>query len=137
VSSDDEVTDTKGGVNEAGTLTYLPGPSTDVQLGKIFAPMLSQKTGFERILNDLSKRHRAFARAATEAAKERDEESQHPATNSLACQHPAFTIEIKLDGERMLMHYEREGSLIKFHTRNGNWFRYVIPGRCGQFVYFD
>jgi DNA ligase N terminus/ATP dependent DNA ligase domain len=119
-SADDEGgADTKGGVNAAGTLSYLTGPSADVQLGKVFAPMLSQKTGFERILNDISKRHRAFARVATEAAKERG--GDHPATNSLACQHPAFTIETKLDGDRMIMHYERDGSLVKFHSRRNKW----------------
>jgi DNA ligase N terminus len=128
VSSDDEAAaaDTKGYVTSSGTLSYLTGPSTKVQLGKVFAPMLSQKTGFEKILNDISKRHRAFAKAATETAANREE--SHRATNSLACQHPAFTIETKLDGDRMLMHYERDGSLVKFHSRRGNWFRYVqIP----------
>lgn len=125
VSTSDEVADTEGFVNSAGTLSYLQGPSTNVQLGKVFSPMLSQKTGFEKILNDISKRHRAFAKAATEAAANREE--SHRVTNSLACQHPAFTIETKLDGDRMLMHYERDGSLVKFHSRKGNWFRYVTP----------
>jgi hypothetical protein len=46
----------------------------------------SQTTDFAKILNDISKRHRAFAKAATKAAA--------------PCQHLAFTIETKLDGER-------------------------------------
>lgn len=81
-----------------------------IEFGTIFTPMLSARTGFKRVLNDLSARHRLAV------------QDQPPLRDTLAFVHPAFTMETKLDGERMLMHVRRDG-VVMMHTRNGNWYR--------------
>ena len=106
----------------------LENEPTRIQLGKPFTPMLSQRTGFDRLLNDVSERHRNFAR------KTDNEEYAKASLRSLAVRHPAFTIETKLDGERMLVHYFREGGLVKVHSRNGVWFSDVYSPVLGPMI---
>ena len=87
-----------------------------MSFGKIFWPMLSAKTSFERVLNDISKRHRSFAK------EQQNQEEPSAAAQSLSFRHPAFTVETKLDGERMLVHISRDG-IAKIQSRNGTWYR--------------
>jgi hypothetical protein len=93
---------------------HQPSPVVP-NFGSIFTPMLSEKTGFDRILDDLSRRHREFLKSE-EGIK------RFPKDKPLALMHPAFVIEPKMDGERMLVHASRDG-VIRMHTRNGNWYR--------------
>lgn len=95
---------------------YLPQSPVVPQFGSIFTPMLSERTGFDRVMDDISRRHRAYLK--TDEAKKR-----FPGESPLALQHPAFLIEPKMDGERILVHAGRDG-VIRMHTRNGNWYRY-------------
>ena len=82
----------------------------DVTFNAPFTPMCSERTGFGQLLTDLSREHRETSSAA------------------LALKHPAFCVETKLDGERMLVHYTAATGQVRMHTRRGNWYRYVLDG---------
>jgi hypothetical protein len=98
-----------------GLESYMPRSLASPQFGLPFSPMLSERTGFDRVLNDISHRHRSYIKT--------DGTVYFPnATSSLSFQHPAFSVEPKLDGERLLVHVSRNGN-VKMHTRRGNWYR--------------
>lgn len=61
-------------------------------------PMLSEKTNFGNILSRLRQKQKQFAETL---------EKDNPAKSSLALTFPAFTCEVKLDGERMLAHMKK------------------------------
>lgn len=103
--------------DDHGLDSYMKKSMSSPQWGIPFSPMLSERTGFDRVLNDISNRHRSYL--STDDAKHY---SQYLSHNSISFQHPAFTIEPKLDGERILVHVNREG-IVKMHTRRGNWYR--------------
>jgi hypothetical protein len=91
-------------------------------------PMFSERTGFDRVLDDISKRHRAYLQNNETGLKRFPNKDQQP----LALLHPAFIIEPKMDGERMLVHVSQDG-VIRMHTRRGNWYRCVLhplPSLC-------
>ena len=119
--TDSNLNDDEAGVDEAGTLLYLTGPTNEVQLGKMFAPMMSMRTNFYKLMDTLSKRHRLWAQRTINAAKEKEEDPPAYA-RSLAVWHPAFSIETKLDGERMLVHYDSTAGTVKIHSRRNNWY---------------
>jgi hypothetical protein len=102
---------------DLGLDAYMKKSLTAPQFGVPFSPMLSERTGFDRVLNDISSRHRSYL--LSDDAKLF---SQYISSHSLSFQHPAFTIEPKLDGERILVHVSRDG-VVKMHTRRGNWYR--------------
>lgn len=109
----------KGDVDQEkiGLASYMPHSLVAPQFGQVFSPMLSERTGFARILNDISHRHREYIQS--EAA--RRHAPSLPA-DCLAFTHPVFCVEPKLDGERFLVHFSRDG-IVKMHTRRGNWYR--------------
>jgi ATP-dependent DNA ligase len=97
--------------------SYMPKSLVAPQFGVVFSPMLSERTGFARVLDDISRRHRDYIQS--------DEARRHAPSvqpDSLAFKHPAFGVEPKLDGERFLVHLGRDG-VVKMHTRRGNWYR--------------
>lgn len=100
-----------------GLDSYMPKSLVAPEFGVVFSPMLSERTGFERALNDISGRHRDYIKS--------DDARRHAPNVSLDClafKHPAFVVEPKLDGERFLVHISRDG-VVKMHTRRGNWYR--------------
>lgn len=60
--------------------------------------MLSHRTSFESYLKDIAHRHHELDKVLPATS---------PAKSSLALKHPAFACEIKMDGERMLVHIKR------------------------------
>ena len=101
-----------------GLDSYIKRSLVSPQFGIPFSPMLSERTGFEQILNDISRRHRSFADSE-------DAKNLPNVSSSLSFKHPAFSVEPKLDGERLLVHVSRNG-VVKMHTRRGNWYRYEL-----------
>jgi hypothetical protein len=100
---------------------YQKMSPTSIQFGRVFTPMFSARTGFQRMLFELSDPHRTFLKDP------KSEDSDPDAAYKNLCpmlglQHPAFTMETKLDGERMLVHLSRDG-LVKIHSKQGNWYR--------------
>jgi hypothetical protein len=89
--------------------------------------MFSHRTGFDRMLFDLSFKHRTYLKDPIFGKLE--EQTSLKLTSCMVLEHPAFTIETKLDGERHLIHLTRDG-LVKIHTRNSNWYRYAGELAC-------
>jgi hypothetical protein len=108
--------------------SYLPNSPTGPTFGAIFTPMFSERTGFDRVLDDISKRHRAYLHDNEAGMKRFPSKDQQP----LALLHPAFVIEPKMDGERMLVHVSKDG-VIRMHTRRGNWYRCVPSSSSMRF----
>lgn len=98
--------------NEENT-PYILTSNVSLTFGRPFKPMLSARTSFEKCLDDISRRHRSFVDSLPD---------DHPLRQSLAFRNPVFSVETKLDGERMIIHASRDGS-IKIHSRVGNWYR--------------
>jgi hypothetical protein len=101
---------------------YLPSALTAVTLDAAFTPMLSRKTGFQTLLTDLSTRHRSYVSL--------EENQEHAAHALLAVRHPAFCMEVKLDGERLLVHCNGKDGSVKVHSRRSVWYRYVPVLLC-------
>lgn len=92
---------------------YILTSNVTLTFGRPFKPMLSARTSFERCLDDISRRHRSFVESLPDS---------HPLHQSLTFRNPVFSVETKLDGERMIIHARRDGT-IKIHSRVGNWYR--------------
>ena len=80
------------------------------------------KTSFENILTDLQKRHRAY----TEVLDKDD-----PLRTCLALKFPAFTCEVKLDGERLLAHMKK--GVVKVHVSSFVWSVLRLSTYISQF----
>jgi hypothetical protein len=104
-----------------GPLPYLTA-SNDIEFGVEFDPMRSEKTGFQIVLSNLSGRHREHFASAS---------SSSSADPPLAAVHPAFTVETKLDGERMIVHFRRDG-VVRIHSRAHVWYRCVTKRKHGD-----
>ena len=100
--------------------SYMLRSQIPIQFGIPFEPMSSQRTGFARVLTDVSFRHRNFVADHIQTNMD-----QHHADDDrlscLALKHPTFCMETKLDGERMLFHIDRDG-VVKIHSRRANWY---------------
>lgn len=94
----------------------MPRSSGLVSLGNTISPMLANRTSFESALTDTENRHFNHAK---KLAEEEDEDSIKLA-NSLAIKFPTFICEVKLDGERMLVHVNR--GLVTIQTRSSKWY---------------
>ena len=87
-------------------------PSTlPAVLQKTISPMLSRRTGFDTFLREVAYRH-----AQLDGALPRES----TAKSCLAIRHPAFLCDIKMDGERDLIHVKR--GIVTVQTRNGMWY---------------
>lgn len=80
------------------------------------------------LLTDISKRHRDYVKNPDDGHYER------PALHSLAITHPAFSVETKLDGERMLIHYFHETGIVKIHSRSSKWYSNLYSPVLGPAV---
>ncbi len=90
---------------------HLPKAKEPAALNNTIAPMLSMRTSFDNFLVDIQKRHKSYTSVL---------EKNDPLKSCLALRHPAFSCEIKMDGERILCHVKR-GS-VKVQTRNSVWY---------------
>ena len=100
---------------------YLTRSTAPIQLGVPFTPMFSHRTGFDRMLHDLSLKHRTHLNDPIFGTLN-ESTSYSKMASCMTLEHPAFAVETKLDGERLLVHLSRDG-LVKLHTRQSNWYR--------------
>jgi hypothetical protein len=77
---------------------YLPRSRAEAKLGNTISPMLAKKTTCASITTDLSVKHRDHAKNLRQ---------DEPGASSLALKFPPFICEVKLDGERMVVHVNR------------------------------
>jgi len=94
---------------------YLPRNGEPAALSHTIDPMLSLRTSFEGILSDLQKRHKAYVETM---------ETDDPQRSCLALKFPAFTCEVKLDGERLLAHLQK--GVVKLQVRLCRYPFYVL-----------
>ena len=102
---------------------HLPKNDEPAVLNHTIDPMLSLRTGFEKILSDLGQRHNAYADSL---------EKDDPLRSCLALKYPAFTCEVKLDGERLLSHMRK--GVVKVQTRNGKWYSNLYSPVLGPVI---
>lgn len=95
----------------------MPRQDAHIFLGDTISPMLAHRTSFESAMTDIETRHRKFAK---ELSEEEEDEVSNKFANSLALRFPTFVCEVKLDGQRMLVHVKR--GIVTMQTRNGVWF---------------
>lgn len=100
--------------------SYMEGSSEDIEIDKMFGPMLSVRSSFESVMYDLSFRHAKFLK------EWQGGDLLNEASMTLACKFPTFCMEVKLDGERMIVHIKN--GIVKMHSRNSKWFRYECNG---------
>lgn len=98
-------------INDANRLNHSPKCPEPAVLGGTLSPMLAIKVYPNNTLLKLRERHISYLDKL---------EKKDPLRSSLAMKFPAFLAEIKMDGERMIIHVEK--GKVKMHTRNGNWF---------------
>jgi DNA ligase N terminus len=104
-----------GGNMEAAANKWLP-QALPATLGNTISPMLSERTTFAKCLTQLQENHQRYLKSSS---------LFRPIP--LALKFPAFCAEIKLDGERMIVHMERQPQQqqkgrVTMHTRNGKWY---------------
>jgi DNA ligase-4 len=79
-------------------------------LGNTISPMLSNRVSFANCMTQLHHNHKEFLKT-----------SSHP--QYLALKFPTICAEIKLDGERMVVHIQGgEEGTVTMQTRNGKWY---------------
>jgi hypothetical protein len=86
--------------------------SGEAVLGASLAPMYSQRVHFRDAMAFLCRGHRAHAKKAF-----KDNPIKR---NLLPIRNPAFICEVKLDGERMIIHVNR--GIVTMNTRNGRYY---------------
>lgn len=113
----------RNAVDDHNRAQYLPKYNEPAVLNHTIDPMLSLRTSFEMILTDLQKRHKAYADVL---------EKDDPIRSCLALKHPAFTCEVKLDGERLISHMKK--GIVKVQTRNGKWYSNLYSPVLGPVI---
>lgn len=81
-------------------------------LGNTLSPMISVRSSFQKLMTQTHANHQEYLK-----------KYYPPSTKShrpLALQFPALSAEIKLDGERMVIHIQ-DGK-VTMNTRNGKWY---------------
>jgi hypothetical protein len=81
-------------------------------LGNTIAPMLALKVYFRDAMAELCRGHRVHAK--------KEFKDDPGKLNLLPLKNPAFICEVKLDGERMVVHVKR--GIVTMHTRRGRWY---------------
>ncbi|GKY98953.1 hypothetical protein MPSEU_000851100 [Mayamaea pseudoterrestris] len=100
------------GDHHIGLHNFMTLPAQPVAFGVPFVPMCSAKITPATTLRVISESHRKFDELLV---------STSPFKRALPLRNPAFIIETKLDGERMVVHYGRDG-VTKIQSRKSNWF---------------
>jgi len=94
----------------------MPCYLEEVQIGSTIRPMLSKRTNCSHVLIDMERMKDEFV-----FCKEDDETKLK---RLLPIQFPTFICEIKLDGERMIVHVRR--GIVTMHVRLYNIYLYIV-----------
>jgi len=97
-------------------ITWMEMTSGDVMLGNTIGPMLALKAHFSNALAELCRYHREHVKKTFRKNDMEDEEN----IDYLPFQHPAIICEVKLDGERMVVHVQK--GIVTMHSRRGCWY---------------
>jgi len=92
---------------------YSPETSPDpVRPKNAVSAMRSERSSFEQLMAQIGARHAFVIKKKLK---------NDPLRESLSLKFPAFIAEVKLDGERMIVHVSR--GKVTMQTRNANWYR--------------
>ena len=94
-------------------LYAFPANPDPIRINNTISAMKSDRTSFESLMADMSARHLEVINKKLP--------KDDPARERLALKFPAIISEVKLDGERMLVHINR--GQVPVHTRQGSWYR--------------
>jgi hypothetical protein len=91
----------------------MPCYLEEVHLGNIIRPMLSKRTSCPKVLEDMERLNEEFVFL---------EKQERYLKSLLPVKFPAFISEVKLDGERMIIHVQR--GIVTMHV-SPNYFYYL------------
>jgi DNA ligase-4 len=116
-------------------------PSQPAVLGNTVSPMLSNRVTFATCLTQLHGNHTEYLKQQT--ANNNGSSSYIP----LALQFPTVSVELKVDGERMMIHVQGAGDadadssssssgsgIVTMHTRNGKWYSQLYSPVLGPAI---
>jgi len=105
-------------------LYSFPANPDPIRINNTISAMKSDRTSFESFLDDISSRHVDVAQKKLP--------KDDPVRESLSLKFPAFSSEVKLDGERMLIHIKR--GQVTLQTRQGKWYSPNYSPVIGPYV---
>ena len=108
---------------EGSRADWMTRSTLPAKLQQTISPMLSLKTSFDTFLKEVADRHHKLDDILPDEA---------PAKSCLAIRHPAFACEIKMDGERDLIHIKR--GEVTIQTRNNVWYSRLYSPALGPYL---
>ena len=105
----------------------MPLSLEPAELGHGIVPMLSNRASFEKALSLISARHQSYLLRFPKGDPILEKYDK-----TLAFKHPAFLSEVKVDGERMLVHVNR--GEVTMHTRSQTWYSNVYSPVLGPAI---
>jgi len=108
---------------EGSRADWMTRSTLPAKLQQTISPMLSLKTSFDTFLKEVADRHHKLDNILPAEA---------PSKSCLAIRHPAFACEIKMDGERDLVHIKR--GEVTIQTRNNVWYSPLYSPALGPYL---
>lgn len=108
---------------EGSRADWMTRSNLPAKLRQTISPMLSLRTSFDTFLKEVADRHHKLDKILPDEA---------PSKSCLAIRHPAFAVEIKMDGERMLVHINR--GEVTIQTRNNVWYSPLYSPALGPYL---
>ena len=108
---------------EGSRTDWMTRSTLPAKLQHTISPMLSLRTSFDTFLKEVADRHHKLDNILPDEA---------PSKSCLAIRHPAFACEIKMDGERHLVHIKR--GEVTIQTRNNVWYSPLYSPALGPYL---
>mmetsp|Transcript_7253 Transcript_7253/g.11900 ORF Transcript_7253/g.11900 Transcript_7253/m.11900 type:complete len:1401 (+) Transcript_7253:1066-5268(+) len=108
---------------EGSRADWMTRSTLPAKLQQTISPMLSLRTSFETFLTEVADRHHKLDNILPDEASSK---------SCLAIRHPAFACEIKMDGERDLIHIKR--GEVTIQTRNNVWYSPLYSPALGPYL---
>mmetsp|Transcript_12366 Transcript_12366/g.24742 ORF Transcript_12366/g.24742 Transcript_12366/m.24742 type:complete len:850 (+) Transcript_12366:105-2654(+) len=108
---------------EGSRADWMTRSTLPAKLQQTISPMLSLRTSFDTFLKEVADRHHKLDKILPDEA---------PSKSCLAIRHPTFACEIKMDGERDLIHIKR--GEVTIQTRNNVWYSPLYSPALGPYL---
>jgi hypothetical protein len=103
-------------------------PSQPAALGNTISPMLSNRVNFSNCVTQLHGNHTEYLKQ-TAGSSGGNSSTYIP----LALLFPTVSVELKVDGERMIVHVQEDG-IVTMHTRQGKWYSQLYSPVLGPAI---
>jgi len=110
-------------VMESYKSDWMPPNPHSVVLSRMISPMRGGRTSFETFLYEVAQRHHQLDKILPKQSK---------AKGCLAITHPPFCAEVKMDGERHLVHVNR--GIVTIQTKNNVWYSDIYSPALGPSI---